>query len=102
MCCLIKYYCKNNAGIQSINDAGFEMDFKNPDLKIAGFKSGFGFEQFWDSGFGFGFGFEMLGGFGFDLDLRLLDLCPSLVSILAQLFNHLPLQLLSCWVALFS
>ncbi len=51
----------------------------NPDLKIAGFKSGFGFEQFWDSGFGFGFGFEMLGGFGFDLDLSFPDLCPSLM-----------------------
>ncbi len=68
---LIKYYCKNNAGsVQSINDAGFEM-YLNPDLKIAGFKSGFGFEQFWGSGFGF--------GFGFDLDLKLPDLCPSLI-----------------------
>ncbi len=51
----------------------------NPDLKIAGFKSRFGFEQFWGNGFGFGFGFEMLRGFGFDLDLKLSDLCQSLI-----------------------
>ena len=52
----------------------------NPDLQLGGFKSGSGFGGFQNSGFRFGFILLILGGFGFDSDLWLVDLCPSLVS----------------------
>ncbi len=43
----------------------------NPDLKIAGFKFRFGFEQFW--------AVDLDLKCWVDLDLRLPDLCPPLV-----------------------